>query len=148
MTDPSDMDALVVREARAIRDKAKSVQRAMAAITIQLSSAGGELAVTVDAAGRTKDIRLTPKAMNLGERRLAQVLLETLARAQRRAAKEAAKAAAPLTSDRRVADTMAKIRDVIDSDRKPDAGRRRRMTPEEMDDDYFTNQRWLDDWKR
>jgi len=141
------MEALVVREARAIRDKATTVRKAMAAIVVRVPSCGGELEVSVDAAGRTTDIQLTPKAMKLGERRLAQVLLETLARAQRRAQREAANAATPLTSDKRVADTMAKIRAVIDSDRKP-AAERRRMTPEERDDDYFINQRWLGDWKR
>jgi DNA-binding protein YbaB len=147
MTKPSDMETLVVREARAIREKATAVQKAMAAIIVRMSARGGELEVTVDAAGRTTGIQLTPKAMKLGERQLAQVLLETLARAQRRAEKEAARAAIPLTSDRRVADTLTKIHAVIDADRTP-ATERRRMTPEEMDDDYFTNQRWLDDWKR
>ncbi|WP_433728554.1 YbaB/EbfC family nucleoid-associated protein [Nocardia sp. CA-129566] len=94
--------------------KTRSVQAALEQIRVRVPSRNGELGVTVDARGHVLDIRLTPQALRLGEVGLARALVETMKRAEKAAAQQAAEAAAPLTSDPRIAETLSASRRLLD----------------------------------
>lgn len=78
--------------------RGRLVQARVAAIQARAVSRNGELGVTVDAQGRVSDVRLTPRALELGDVRLGHLLVETLQRAQADAAKQVEEAWQPLTA--------------------------------------------------
>lgn len=72
--------------------KVDEVHAALAGIRVRASSRNGELGVTVDAQGHVQHIQLTTRALGLGEKRLAHVLLETIQHAEADAARQARQA--------------------------------------------------------
>ncbi len=120
--------------------KVDAVRSALGRVSVRASSRNGELGVTVDAQGHVQNIRLTAQALRLGEKRLGQVLLETIQQAEADAAREAAKAAKPLTGDRLIAETMKEARRMATGRSAAEPQARRPMTEEEIqaaDDAYF-----------
>jgi DNA-binding protein YbaB len=79
--------------------RGRAIQAQVAKIQVRAVSRNSELSATVDAHGHVRDIRLTPQALHLGESRLAQLLTETLQRAQTDAARQVEQAWKPHTSD-------------------------------------------------
>ncbi|WP_067682357.1 YbaB/EbfC family nucleoid-associated protein [Nocardia miyunensis] len=120
--------------------KVNEVHAALARIRVRASSRNGELGVTVDAQGHVQDIRLTARALGLGEKRLAHVLLETIQHAEADAARQAGEAARPLTGDPRIAATMTEARRMITGGAEGKRPPPRAMTEQEIqaaDDAYF-----------
>jgi hypothetical protein len=70
----------------------------------------------VDALGHLQDVRLTPQALRLGEVRLAQLLVETVRRAEADAAQQLEQAWQPLSSDPAVREILDFGRALLDPD--------------------------------
>ncbi|MGF6884853.1 DNA-binding protein YbaB [Nocardia sp. GAS34] len=123
-----------------VQQKVDAVRSALRRIKVRASSRNGELGVTVNAQGHVRDIHLTAQALRLGENRLAQVLLETIRRAEKDARQQAAEAARPLTGDPRIADTIQEARRMTTTQTSGKSPARQAMTEEEIqtaDDAYF-----------
>ncbi len=74
--------------------------------------------------GVVQDLRLTPQALRLGEARLAQVLMETVQRAEAEAAQKLKEAWRPLTGDPAVREIMAFGRSIVDAKAGPPVANR------------------------
>ncbi|MBU3063126.1 YbaB/EbfC family nucleoid-associated protein [Nocardia sp. NEAU-G5] len=123
-----------------MQQKVDVVRAALRRIKVRASSRNGELGVTVDAQGHVRDIHLTAQALRLGENRLAQVLLETIQRAEADAARQAVEAARPLTDDRLIAEAVKEARHMTTGKSSAGPPARQPMTEEEIqaaDDAYF-----------
>ncbi|MBU3066401.1 YbaB/EbfC family nucleoid-associated protein [Nocardia sp. NEAU-G5] len=123
-----------------VQQKVDVVRAALCRIKVRASSRNGELGVTVNAQGHVRDIHLTAQALRLGETRLAQVLLETIQRAEADAARQAADAARPLTDDRLISETMEEARRMTTGKSSAEPPTRRPMSEQEIqaaDDAYF-----------
>jgi DNA-binding protein YbaB len=113
MSESADFESIQRGIADQWLSRGRAVQAEVNGIKVRTSSRNGELGVTVDAQGHVQDVRLTPQALRLGERRLAQVLLETIQRAEAEAEKQLKQAWKPLTSDPAVREIMEFGRELI-----------------------------------
>lgn len=140
MTDRASWEAEQRTALADMQRKIDAVQDAVARIRVRATSRGGELGVTVDAQGHVQDIQLTTRALQLGEKRLAQVLMDTIQQAEADAARQARKAARPLTGDPRIAETMKDLRRMTTGQTDLEPPPPRVMTEEQIqaaDDAYF-----------
>ncbi|MEU4651718.1 YbaB/EbfC family nucleoid-associated protein [Nocardia fluminea] len=118
-----------------IRAKANKVQTAMAKVRGTGTAGNGAISATVDAAGHLRDLKLPRDAHRLGDR-LASLILEAAANAERDAAAKSAAAALPLTEDSRVMKGLKSVRETFGQPARP-------VTPltdaevEAADDAYF-----------
>ncbi|WP_280456021.1 YbaB/EbfC family nucleoid-associated protein [Nocardia brasiliensis] len=134
MSEPVDVDAAVAE----IKAKSDQVRTALASIRGVGIAGNGAITATVDSAGHLRDLKLTPEAFRFGNR-LAAMILQATAAAEKDAAAKAKTAMRPLTSDHRVEAGVRTARAVFGQGQSRRAAPRT-MTEEEIqaaDDAYF-----------
>lgn len=95
-----------------IRTKANKVQATLAKVRGSGTAGNGAISATVDAAGHLRDLKLPRDAHRLGDR-LACLILEAAANAERDAATKSAAAMLPLTNDSRVVEGLKSVRETF-----------------------------------
>lgn len=131
MSGDPDYDAAIDE----IRAKANKVQAAMAKVRGTGTAENGAISATVDAAGHLRDLKLPRDAHRLGDR-LAGLILEAAANAERDAATKSAAAMLPLTEDIRVVEGLQSVRETFGQPARPTSP----LTDAEIeaaDDAYF-----------
>ncbi|MFI9410152.1 YbaB/EbfC family nucleoid-associated protein [Nocardia gamkensis] len=133
-----------------MKSKVTTIRSALARIRGTGSAGNGTITAIVDASGHLRDLKLPRDAHRWGDR-LAQLILDATAAAERDAATKVDKATQPLTDDQRVKAGMQAIRETFDHlDSPPDPTRM--MTEAEIqaaDDAYFermNQQGWSTQW--
>ncbi|WP_327116632.1 YbaB/EbfC family nucleoid-associated protein [Nocardia sp. NBC_01730] len=132
MNDNPDIDAAIEE----MKTKAAQVQAALAEIRGTATAGNGAITAIVDSGGHLRDLKLHRGALQLGDK-LAGMILQATAAAERDAAAKAELALRPLTQDQRVEAGMRTIRETLG---RPEAPAPKALTEEEIqaaDDAYF-----------
>jgi DNA-binding protein YbaB len=95
-----------------IRTKANKVQVALAKVRGTGTAGNGAISATVDAAGHLRDLKLPRDVHRIGDR-LASLILEAAANAERDAATKSAAAMLPLTGDSRVVEGLKSVHETF-----------------------------------
>ncbi|QBS41358.1 YbaB/EbfC family nucleoid-associated protein [Nocardia sp. CS682] len=142
MSEHVDVDAAVAE----IKAKSDQVRTALAGICGLGTAGNGAITATVDSAGHLRDLKLTPDALRFGGR-LASLIIQATALAEKDAATKAEVVMRPLTSDRRVADGMRTVRATLQQGQQQRRSQQP-MTDQEIQaaDDAYFEQRNRDGW--
>ncbi|MBF6302992.1 YbaB/EbfC family nucleoid-associated protein [Nocardia amamiensis] len=134
MSEPSDLDATLEE----MKTKASQVKSALGRVRGTGTAGNGTVTAIVDSAGHLRDLELTRDALRWGDR-LASLILQATAAAEKDAAAKAEQAMHPLIHDERVEAGIKTIRETF-GQAEPRTKPPRPMTEEEIqaaDDAYF-----------
>ncbi|MFE7802520.1 YbaB/EbfC family nucleoid-associated protein [Nocardia sp. NPDC057440] len=134
MSDDPDLDAAI----EDIQAKSNQVQAALARIRGTGTAGNGTVTAIVDSSAHLRDLKLTREALRWGDR-LASIILQATAAAEKDAATQVQAAIRPLTRDQRVAAGIRSMRETLGQS-NTEADARTMMTEEEIqaaDDAYF-----------
>ncbi|MFI9509084.1 YbaB/EbfC family nucleoid-associated protein [Nocardia sp. NPDC052566] len=134
MSEDVDVDAAVEE----LKVKANQARAALANIRGTGTAGNGTITAIVDSAGHLRDLQLTRDALRWGTR-LAAMILQATAAAEKDATAQAEQAMRPLTADARVAAGLQTMRKTFGQQESQDQARRQ-MTEDEIqaaDDEFF-----------